>query len=145
MLKLKSLIPILALLSPLIPIIPAQTQNANTNARPGAYTIDRYLNIRSASAPTFSAAGERVAFLTNITGTNQIWSVNSQGGWPDQLTSYEDRVDFVEWSPDGSGLVFGKAHGGDDNITCILIRVEEMSWFKRWFGGGQPVKRQNSM
>ncbi len=121
MLKLKSLIPILALLSLLIPIIPAQTQNANTSARPGAYTIDRYLNIRSASAPTFSAAGERVAFLTNITGTNQIWSVNSQGGWPDQLTSYEDRVDFVQWSPDGSGLVFGKAHGGDENAQLYWL------------------------
>jgi serine/threonine protein phosphatase PrpC len=38
-----------------------------------------------------------------------------------------------------------KEHGGDDNITCILIRVTEMSWFKRWFGGGEPVRRQNSL
>ena len=38
-----------------------------------------------------------------------------------------------------------KEHGGDDNITAILIRVSELPWYKRWFGGGQPAKRQNSM
>ncbi|MDQ3172823.1 MAG: S9 family peptidase, partial [Acidobacteriota bacterium] len=26
-----------------------------------------------------------------------------------------DRVDFISWSPDGSGLIFGKAIGGDEN------------------------------
>jgi len=38
-----------------------------------------------------------------------------------------------------------KDHGGDDNITCILIRVVEVPWYKRWFGGGQAEKRQDSM
>ncbi|HMF56854.1 MAG TPA: alpha/beta fold hydrolase, partial [Pyrinomonadaceae bacterium] len=125
MLKLKNFLLIFALLSLIITVIPAQTQNTNNNtARPGAYTIDRYLNIRSATAPTFSAQGDRVAFLTNITGTNQVWTVNSQGGWPDQMTFYEDRVDFVEWSPDGSGLVFGKAHGGDENAQLYWLAAD---------------------
>jgi serine/threonine protein phosphatase PrpC len=38
-----------------------------------------------------------------------------------------------------------KDHGGDDNITCILLRVAELPWYKSWLGGGHPVKRQNSM
>src|SRR5947209_2854770 len=93
------------------PLLRAQT----TNVRPAAYTIDRYLNIRSATSPTFSPDGGRVAFLTNITGTSQVWAVSAQGGWPDQLTAYEDRIDFVRWSPDGSGLVFAKSRRGDEN------------------------------
>ena len=38
-----------------------------------------------------------------------------------------------------------KEHGGDDNITCVLMRVVELPWYKRWFGGGHADKRQNSM
>jgi dipeptidyl aminopeptidase/acylaminoacyl peptidase len=85
------------------------------------FGIDRYLNIRSAGSPAFSAQGDRVAFLTNITGTPQVWMVGAGGGWPDQLTYYSDRVDFVSWSPDGTGLVFGKARGGDENSQLYWL------------------------
>lgn len=84
-------------------------------------TIERYLNIRSASSPTFSPDGQKVAFLTNITGTPQVWAVSAAGGWPDQWTFYQDRVDFVEWSSNGSGLVFGKSRGGDENAQLFWL------------------------
>jgi hypothetical protein len=41
------------------------------------YDIERYLNIRIATAPTLAPAGDRIAFLTNITGTPQIWMVSA--------------------------------------------------------------------
>ncbi|MCA1556971.1 MAG: S9 family peptidase, partial [Acidobacteria bacterium] len=85
------------------------------------FGIERYLNIRSAGSPTFSANGDRLAFLTNITGTPQVWMVGAQGGWPDQLTYYNDRVDFVRWSPDGTGLVFAKSRGGDENAQLFWL------------------------
>jgi Tol biopolymer transport system component len=72
-------------------------------AKPERYTIERYLNIRSATSPTLAPGGNRVAFLMNTTGTAQVWTVAPSGGWPEQLTFYQDRVDFVRWSPDGSG------------------------------------------
>ena len=34
--------------------------------------------------------------------------------------------------------------GGDDNITCILVRVMEQPWYRRWFGKGTP-QWQNSI
>jgi dipeptidyl aminopeptidase/acylaminoacyl peptidase len=80
-----------------------------------AYGIERYLNIRSANSPSLDPAGERVAFLTNITGTPQVWMINASGGWPEQMTFYPDRIDFVSWAPDRSGLIFAKAVGGDEN------------------------------
>ena len=85
------------------------------------YGIDRYLNIRSATGPTLSPTGDRVAFLTNITGTPQVWTVRAEGGWPDQMTFYPDRVDFVRWSPDGSGLIFAKSVGGDENAQLYWL------------------------
>ncbi len=32
------------------------------------YSFERYLNVRSAFAPSFSHDGKRLSFLTNITG-----------------------------------------------------------------------------
>lgn len=38
-----------------------------------------------------------------------------------------------------------KAHGGDDNITCLLIKMVERPWYKRLFPGGSSRKWQNSI
>ncbi len=85
------------------------------------YSIERYLNIRSASSPTLSADGKRLAFLTNITGTSQVWMMDAAGGYPEQITAYQDNVGFIEWSPSGGGLVFGKARGGDENTQFFWM------------------------
>lgn len=85
------------------------------------YSIERYLNIRSAGSPAFSPDGKRIAFLTNITGTNQIWFIDSGGGFPEQITSYDDNISFVEWLPDGKGLIFGKAIGGNENTQFFHL------------------------
>jgi dipeptidyl aminopeptidase/acylaminoacyl peptidase len=85
------------------------------------YSIERYLNIRSAGSPTFSADGNRIAFLTNITGTSQIWMMSANGGYPEQITAYQDNVGFVKWSPNGSGLIFGKAVGGNENTQFFWL------------------------
>ena len=85
------------------------------------YSIERYLNIRSAGNPTFSPDGKRLAFLTNITGTSQIWFVDAAGGYPEQMTAYADNIGFVKWSPKGNGLIFGKAVGGDENTQFFWM------------------------
>src|SRR5919202_1024636 len=100
---------------------PSASTRAQGLGRAERYGIDRYLNIRSATGPALSPAGDRVAFLTNITGTPQVWMINAQGGWPDQMTFYPDRVDFVRWSPDGTGLIFAKSVGGDENAQLYWL------------------------
>jgi len=101
--------------------VSAQTVTTARNDARENFPIERYLNIRTATSPTLAPKGERVAFLTNITGTPQIWTMAATGGWPDQLTFYTDRVDFVEWSPDGTGMIFGKARGGDENAQLFWM------------------------
>ena len=86
-----------------------------------SYSIERYLNIRSAGSPTFSTDGKRIAFLTNITGTSQIWMMDAAGGYPEQITSFQDNVGFVRWSPAGNGILFGKASGGDENTQFFWM------------------------
>lgn len=89
-----------------------------------SYTIQQYLNIKSAGSPTFSPDGKRIAYLTNVTGTNQVWTVDLAGGTPKQLTNYDDNLSFVRWLGDGSGLIFGKAIGGDENTQFFWMKPD---------------------
>ena len=88
------------------------------------YTIQQYLNIKSAGSPTFSPDGKQIAYLTNVTGTSQVWVIDLPNGTPKQLTNYEDNVSFVRWLGDGSGLIFGKAIGGDENTQFFWMKPD---------------------
>ncbi len=119
--KLQSVLTTLILVLLACPLASMRAQTSNATLSRARYDIDRYLNVRSATSPALSPNGERVAFLTNITGTPQVWTVSASGGWPEQLTFYPDRVDFVEWSPDGVNLIFSKAIGGNENAQLYLL------------------------
>jgi dipeptidyl aminopeptidase/acylaminoacyl peptidase len=88
------------------------------------YTIQQYLSIRSASSPALSPDGKRLFYLTNVTGTSQVWMIDLPGGAPKQITDYEDNVGFVRFSPKGNGVVFGKAHGGDENTQLFWMKPD---------------------
>ena len=115
----QNLLPLAAVL--LASLYPLERASAQSASSPTPLGIERYLNIRSATSPALSPKGDRIAFLTNISGTPQVWMVNADGGWPDQMTFFPDRVDFISWSPDGSGLIFGKAIGGDENAQLYWM------------------------
>lgn len=88
------------------------------------YTIQQYLNIKSASGATLSPDAKQMAYTTNVTGTSQIWVVDLPKGTPKQLTNYEDNIGFVRWLADGSGLIFGKARGGDENTQFFWMKPD---------------------
>ena len=92
------------------------------------YPIFRYLNIRQAYSPSFAPDGERLAFLSNITGVPEVWQVRLRPDtagvtWPDQLTFGGDRVMGVWFSPTpGDGrLIFARDAGGDENAQLFLL------------------------
>jgi dipeptidyl aminopeptidase/acylaminoacyl peptidase len=82
--------------------------------------ISRFLNVRTAIAPSISPDGSRVAFRTGTTGAPQLWVVDSSGGGPDQLT-FGESVTFHEWSPVGDWLVYGTDRGGNEREGYYLI------------------------
>lgn len=90
------------------------------STRAEVYSIEQYLNIKSANSPQFSPDGAEIAYLTNITGTSQIWIANIKSGRMRQITNFEDNISFVRWLPDGR-LLFGKARGGDENTQFFLV------------------------
>src|SRR4030095_6466193 len=87
-------------------------------------TIQQYLSIRSAGGPALSPDGKRLFYLTNVTGTSQIWMIELPSGAPKQITNYDDNVSFVRFSPKGDALVFGKARGGDENTQLFWMKAD---------------------
>jgi dipeptidyl aminopeptidase/acylaminoacyl peptidase len=85
------------------------------------YDVERYLNIRSASVAGLSRDATTVAFTTNVTGSNQLWSVAATGGWPEQITFFTDRIAAVDWSPRADWIAFSKDSGGDENFQLYLV------------------------
>jgi dipeptidyl aminopeptidase/acylaminoacyl peptidase len=88
---------------------------------PLTFGFERYLNIRSAYTPAWLSEGRRVAFLTDITGTPQVWAVDAAGGWPDQLTFFQDKVWSLTAAPDGSRLVCVRDMGGNERYQLFLV------------------------
>lgn len=88
------------------------------------YPIQQYLQIRAASGGVFTPDGKDLVFATNITGVSQLWRVPKAGGWPQQLTFFEDSVRWASRPPKADRLLFGKDHGGDERTQLHLIRPD---------------------
>ncbi len=90
------------------------------------YAFERYLNVRAAYGASFSADGRRLAFLTNITGMAEVWSVPvdvhaSSPAWPEQLTFTGDRVLGVAYRPMADLLIAGTDVGGNERTQLYLL------------------------
>ncbi len=84
--------------------------------------IRRYLNIRSAYAPSLATDRERLLFLMNTTGIPQVWGVSNRSSWPEQLTFYSEAVRFVHAAPRGfpDRWIFGMDTGGSERTQLYL-------------------------
>ncbi len=82
--------------------------------------IARFFNIRDATRPSLSPAGDQVAFTTSITGHPQLWVVATGGGWPRQLT-FGESVTFHRWSPTGEWIIYGADRSGDEREGYYLV------------------------
>lgn len=92
------------------------------------HPISRYLNIQNAYAPAFSAGGEQILFLADISGVPQVWQVPAEPAqrpwWPEQLTFEQDRVMGLWPAPDGPMVLFARDVGGNENAQLFLLDTE---------------------
>jgi dipeptidyl aminopeptidase/acylaminoacyl peptidase len=85
------------------------------------FSIEKLYNTRSVGGTSWSPDGKQIAFLTNISGRNNIWLVSAAGGWPSQLTISDQRQIDPAWSPDGRWIAFDSDHDGDEQWDVFLV------------------------
>src|SRR5579871_6091833 len=81
-----------------------------------------FLNVKHALSPTFSADGSRLLYLSDITGTFQVWSVSVNGGWPDQLTFFDDRITGIHSPRSGDYTVISRDEHGNEKDQLFLLQ-----------------------
>jgi len=101
--------------------------------------------------PSFSANGDRVAFVSDLSGIPQAWTVAVEGGWPDRVTALDDQVVGLEWSPRGDRIALVVAPGGGLNTQIYVVRPngsdlrrltpggKENNAFSRWSADGRTL------
>jgi dipeptidyl aminopeptidase/acylaminoacyl peptidase len=111
-------------------------------------TVTRLASIGGCWSPSFSPDGGTLAFVSDLSGVPQVWTVPASGGWPVQVTALEDTVGGVDWSPAGDWLAVDAAPGGGMNQQVWLVSPDgvtvrritpggtETNWLGAWSGDG---------
>ena len=60
----------------------------------------------SESQPAWIKNGQKLAYLSNESGTSQVWEMNPDGTDRHPLTNYADGIEGFAFSPDGQKLLF---------------------------------------
>jgi dipeptidyl aminopeptidase/acylaminoacyl peptidase len=86
-----------------------------------ALSIEKLYITRQIGGSTWSPDGKTVAFISNLSGRNNLWLVPAEGGWPTQLTVSNERQTSPTWSPDGKWIAFMSDYDGDEQWDIFLV------------------------
>src|SRR5262245_11296900 len=80
----------------------------------------------SDTGPRWSPDGRTIAFISNRSGSSQIWTIDPAGGEAVRKSDFPIDVDNVQWSPDGARFAFSAEVYPDCNdLACTAKRDEE--------------------
>lgn len=75
---------------------------------------------RQDHSPQFSQDGKKVLFVSDRTGSDEIWVCESDGSQPAQLTFFDGPIGGTpRWSPDGQQILFDARLTGNSDIYVM--------------------------
>jgi len=110
-----------------LPVPPAVTDPKQIASKPSAeveprsLTIEKLFMTRQIGGSTWSPDGKSVAFISNMSGRNNLWIVPAEGGFPVQLTVSDQRQSSPAWSPDGKWIAYQSDYDGDEQWDIFLV------------------------
>ena len=93
----------------------------NAQVEPRSLTIETLYMTRQIGRPTWSPDGKSIAFISNMSGRNNLWVVPAEGGFPTQLTVSDQRQTVPTWSPDGKWIAYQSDYDGDEQWDIFLV------------------------
>ena len=85
------------------------------------FTVEKLYMTHSIGDNSWSPDGKQIAFVTNISGRNNIWVVSAQSGWPTQLTVSNQRQANIAWSPKGRWIAYNSDYDGNEQWDLFLV------------------------
>ncbi|MFQ6113173.1 MAG: TolB family protein, partial [bacterium] len=82
--------------------------------------IATFLQIGGCRPAGYSWDGKDVFFTSSMSGTPQVYRINEYG-WPYQLTTFEDGIDFFTLSYSGKLAIVGASTGGSEQSQLYLM------------------------
>lgn len=80
------------------------------------------------SQPKYSPDGAKIAFVSDRSGSRQVYVMNARGGEPTQLTFHTEGYSLQDWYPDGESLLVS---GSRDHHWRSSTRFMKVSATKR--------------
>jgi dipeptidyl aminopeptidase/acylaminoacyl peptidase len=93
----------------------------NAQVEPKSLTIEKLYMTRQIGRATWSPDGKSIAFISNMSGRNNLWLVPAASGWPLQLTVSDQRQTAPAWSPDGKWIAYQSDYDGDELWDIFLV------------------------
>ena len=87
-------------------------------------SLIRILDARGASRLALSPDAGTLYFVSDLTGTMQLWSAPVAGGVARRLSYEADRVGAYSLSPDGTQIVYGADEGGDERWALWVMNAD---------------------
>jgi dipeptidyl aminopeptidase/acylaminoacyl peptidase len=88
------------------------------------FTVEKLYMTHNIGDSSWSPDDKQVAFVTNISGRNNIWVVSAESGWPTQLTVSNQRQANIAWSPKGRWIAYNSDYDGNEQWDLFLVSTD---------------------
>lgn len=96
--------------------------NVEEKSKPVQWTFGEHRN----HSARWSPDDNQIAFISDRSGTNQIYVLNRNGGEARQLTNCHNDVSNPVWSPDGKRIAFNVSLSKDEELTEKKKKEEDL-------------------
>ncbi|MGQ9706463.1 MAG: S9 family peptidase [bacterium] len=93
---------------------------SSSYSKGGRYTINQYLHIQGNYLPHFVCGDNAIIFSNGLTGTQQLWRMDIDGGYPQLITYFDEGVDFYSVHPWKDLMIIGVDTGGNERTQLYL-------------------------
>lgn len=100
-------------------------KKTNKNGQHQRYPVEKFFSIRTVSGFAVAPDDKSIFFITNTSGSPQIWKVSIEGGWPIQISTWTDAIRSVYHNPRNNELIFLSDQQGNENTQIYKMPDDE--------------------